>query len=333
MLLKTLTLPVVAVLIVKSFRQTSLKSRSSLTAKTTLIFMLMTVLSCLICGVALDFLKEGFMGMAFPKWESLSQASPLVWVAGVSLAMGSTAALGNDSRSLYFFNLSEAVNLSLTTIWGWVMKGIPAAIFSFVAVAVSKEGFVGLKTMVVYGGLAALAMIAFCLCLLGMVFGILKLNFLRFFNALIPSFMSSVVSANIEVLTPVVMDLLMAHQRFSNRVVSFVLPLGARFNAQGTLIFSATAFCLLLSKYGLALSLANFLLILPLVLMVWMMTAGLSRGWILSLVILLSIFNLPLEGLGIFLVFDGLWCGIRTMTNVWATACATAFLEKSLNAT
>ena len=109
----------------------------------------------------------------------------------------------------------------------------------------------------------------------------------------------------------------------SNRVSSFVLPLGATVNMNGTALYECVAAIFLAQAYGLELDIAEQLMILAIAVVTSIGLPGIPSASLVAISIMLSAIGLPTEAIGVLLVFDRVLDMARTSVNVLGdTVCA-----------
>lgn len=110
----------------------------------------------------------------------------------------------------------------------------------------------------------------------------------------------------------------------SNRISSFVLPLGATINMDGTALYEAVAVLFIAQVSGNDLSLAQQVVVAITALMVSVGAAGIPHAGTVMMVVVLSAVGLPIEYVGLILAVDRVLDMYRTSINVWSdsTACA-----------
>jgi len=112
------------------------------------------------------------------------------------------------------------------------------------------------------------------------------------------------------------------------RAVRFVLPLGAAMNKNGTALFEAISVMFIAQAYGIDLSLAQQGIILVTATLAAIATAGIPEAGLVTMVIVLSALNLPLEGIALLLSVDWFLDRVRTIVNVWDDCVGAAVIER-----
>jgi Na+/H+-dicarboxylate symporter len=127
---------------------------------------------------------------------------------------------------------------------------------------------------------------------------------------------------------PITMDCLQENTGVSNKVTSFVLPLGATVNMDGTALYEAVAAMFIAQAYGIDLSIGQQLIIMLTATLASIGAAAIPGAGLVTMVIVLKAVNLPLEGIGLILAVDRILDMLRTAVNVWGDACGAAIVAR-----
>jgi len=112
------------------------------------------------------------------------------------------------------------------------------------------------------------------------------------------------------------------------RAVKFVLPLGATVNMDGTALYEAVAVMFIAQAYGYSMGLTEQIIIFITATLAAIGAAGIPQAGLVTMVIVLTAVNLPLEGIGMLLAVDWLLDRFRTMVNVWGDSVGAAVIER-----
>ena len=106
----------------------------------------------------------------------------------------------------------------------------------------------------------------------------------------------------------------------SDRTTSFVLPLGATVNMNGTALSECVAAMFIAQAYGLDLTFGIQFVIVVTALVTSIGVAGVPAASMVAIGIILAAIGLPLEALGVLFVFDRLLDMMRTALNIYGDA-------------
>ncbi len=127
---------------------------------------------------------------------------------------------------------------------------------------------------------------------------------------------------------PVTMDCVEDNLGVSNKISSFVLPLGATVNMNGTALYECAAAVFLAQAYGLELSLGVQFSIVITALLTSIGVAGVPSASLGAIAIILAAVGLPVEAIGVLMVFDRILDIFRTSINVWGDACCATIVAR-----
>ena len=226
----------------------------------------------------------------------------------------------------FFESLNEAVG----AVIGIVMKMAPYAVFALIATLVGRFGSAILLPVLTYILTVAIGLVLHTLVVLPLSVqlfgGIGFLNFLRQMKEVILlSFTTSSSSASL----PLTMEAVENRLHVPAYVSSFVLPLGATINQNGTALYQAVAAVFIAQIYGLPLTLAGQATIVLMATLASIGTAGVPSAGTVTLTMILAAINVPLEGLALILAVDRLPDMLRTVGNVLGDAAAAVVVAKS----
>lgn len=221
----------------------------------------------------------------------------------------------------------------MTRIAHLVLGVLPIAVAALLARIVARsegEEFVALFKyfFTVIGALAVHAVITLPL-ILTFVAGVRPLAWLRAVStALMTAFSTSSSSATL----PVTLESVEERGGVRNEVSSFVLPLGATINMDGTALYECVATIFIAQFYagamGFQLGLAEQVTVVLTALLASIGAAGIPSAGLVMMTIILQALNLPVEGALLVLVVDRPLDMLRTATNVWSDTIGTATIAR-----
>ena len=114
----------------------------------------------------------------------------------------------------------------------------------------------------------------------------------------------------------------------SNRIVSFVLPLGYSFNLDGSIMYMTFATVFIAQSYGIPMTMGDQIQMMLILLVTSKGMAGIPRASLVVIAGMLSMFHIPGEGLLLLLAVDQILDMGRSATNVVGNAVASAVVAK-----
>lgn len=277
--------------------------------------------------------ENPFAAIASPKFEIL-QVVTFALLLGLALGM---LAGGKGKAAIDVF---DALNEALLKIVTWVMALAPIAVFALIAQTIASTGlgaFAALGAYVgcVVGGLALLLFIEYPLML--RVFA--RIGVRRFFRAVAPAQLTAFSTSSSNATLPV--SLRCAEERLGvpKNLASFVLPLGATINMDGTALYQAVAAVFICQLYGVDLSSSEQLMILLTATLASIGTPGVPGVGLIMIIVILEQLGVASAttagGIAVILGVDRILDMCRTTLNVSGdlmTACIVARREGVLPA-
>ncbi|HED07202.1 MAG TPA: dicarboxylate/amino acid:cation symporter [Ignavibacteria bacterium] len=151
------------------------------------------------------------------------------------------------------------------------------------------------------------------------------LHFKSMTTPLLTAFSTSSSSATL----PLTMDAVENNAGVSNKITSFILPLGATINMDGTALYELVAAMFIAQAYGIDLSFVQQLVVVFTALLASIGAAGIPMAGLVMITVILSAVGLPLEGVGLILAVDRILDMGRTAVNVWSDSCGAVIIAKS----
>lgn len=224
----------------------------------------------------------------------------------------------------------QAVLDVMMRITDLVMKFAPLGVFGLVASVVAKTGLEAFQSLGLFFGTVLLALAAHFLIALPLILRFLAgVNPWRHYRAMAPALLTAFSTSSSSATLPVSLDCLEKNAGVSNRVGSFVLPLGATINMDGTALYECVAVMFIAQAYGVELSLAQQLIVVFLALATSIGVAGIPSASLVAIVVILGAVGLPAEGIGLILAVDRLLDMCRTSVNVFSDACGAVVIARS----
>ena len=260
------------------------------------------------------------------------------------------AAAGGQMLGLIFFGLlfgffmtriDRDKSESLKTFWQaifdtmmlitmWVMKFAPLGVFGLVAKTVAATGFSAFSPLLIFffSVVAALLIHTFVALplLLHFVGGVKPGRFMRVMS---PVMLTAFSTASSSATLPLTLETVEKQAGVSNRTTSFVLPLGATINMDGTALYECVAAMFIAQAYGIDLGITQQFTIVLVALLTSIGVAGIPAASLVAITVILGVMGLPLEGLGLLLVTDRILDMMRTAVNVYSDSCGAVIIART----
>jgi Na+/H+-dicarboxylate symporter len=227
-------------------------------------------------------------------------------------------------------NFWRGVFETMMNITQWIMSFAPIGVFGLVAQTVASTGFEGLKPMLWFMLTVILALAFHAFVTLPILLKVLgRVSPARHFSAMSPSMLTAFSTASSSATLPITMDCVEKNAKVSNRVSSFVLPLGATINMDGTALYECAAAMFIAQAFGFDLSLATQFTVVLIALLTSIGVAGIPSASLVAISVILIAVGLPVEAIGVLLVTDRILDMCRTSVNVFSDTCCAVIIAKS----
>lgn len=230
--------------------------------------------------------------------------------------------IGEKGKNLqsFFESFAEVMYKIIAVIMEFAPIGVFALITPVVAVNGPSVLLPLLKLIVVvYVGCALHAIVTYS----STVSVFAKVSPIKFFKGIAPAMLFAYTTASSSATLPVSMKRSQENLGVSKSVCSFVLPLGATINMDGTAIYQGICAFFIAQVYGLELSISAQLTIILTATLASIGTAGVPGAGMIMLGMVLQSVGLPIEGIALIAGVDRILDMMRTMINVTGdAACA-----------
>ena len=232
---------------------------------------------------------------------------------------------GETARVLRdFFQAAFEVMMRLTMA---IISLAPYGVFCFMVYATASQGLAIFATLAWYMLAVFLALVVHsCITLPLIVKFVAKRSPLEFARAMSPALMTAFSTASSNGTLPLTMTCVEDRAKVSNKVSSFVLPLGATVNMDGTALYEAVAVLFIAQAYRGDMAIAEQIVVAVTALLASVGAAGIPHAGLVMMAIVLQAVNLPLEAQGIIIAVDRVLDMCRTSVNVWSDSCGCAII-------
>jgi Na+/H+-dicarboxylate symporter len=270
---------------------------------------------------------KDFVAHVIPKSVIESMANnEILPIVIFSLFFGiATASFGEKGKTIvHAFDVIAHIMFKVTS---YVMLFAPFGVFGAIAAVVAKQG-IGIISGYIYliacfyGGL-----IFFGFVILGSICVALRIPFLKLIAHIKEPMLLAFSTASSESAFPKTVEALEKYG-CSNRIISFVLPLGYSFNLDGSIMYMTFATVFIAQSYGIEFTLVQEITMMFMLLITSKGMAGVPRASLVVIAGMLASFKIPEAGLLLLLGIDQLLDMGRSATNVIGNAVATAVVSK-----
>ena len=270
---------------------------------------------------------KDFVTHAIPKSVVEAMATnEILQLVVFSLFFG-VAASGMGEKAKPVVAVMESIANIMLKVTGYVMNFAPFAVFGAIAALIAKQGLGILLTYgtfvgEVYGSILVLWVL---LLIMGSLFlGRRVLSLPKFIREPI---LLAFSTASSEAAYPKTLEGL---KRFgcSEKISSFVLPVGYSFNLDGSMMYCTFATMFIAQAYGMEITIAQQITMLLLLMVTSKGMAGVPRASLVVIAAAMAQFNIPEAGLLLLLGVDHFLDMARSATNVMGNAIASSVVAK-----
>ena len=266
-----------------------------------------------------------FLRMVPPNIIKAASDGQMLGIIFFSILFGFFVTKLSDDLRQPFYRFWDATFKVMMGMTEWIMKFAPIGVFALVAGVIAKTGFVAAKPLAVFAMTVFAALFVHALIVLPVLLRVIaKVSPMKMIRAMSPAMLTAFSTASSSATLPITMKSLEKNVGVSNNISSFVLPLGATVNMNGTALYECAAALFIAQAYGLELSFAVQFTIVVVALLTSIGVAGVPSASLVAIAIILGAIGLPVEAIGVLMVFDRVLDMCRTSVNIWGDAvCAT----------
>lgn len=224
----------------------------------------------------------------------------------------------------------EGVFEVMMKITDLIMKFAPLGVFGLVAKVVATTGMAAFEPLLMFFFSVLAALLAHFLITMPLILrfvGGVKNPFLMY-KAMAPALLTAFSTSSSSATLPVTLDCVEKNAGVSNKTSSFVLPLGATVNMDGTALYECVAAMFIAQAYGIELSFGVQFLIVMTALLTSVGVAGIPSASLVAISIILAAIGLPAEAIGLILAVDRVLDMCRTSVNVFSDSCGAVVLAR-----
>jgi len=246
-----------------------------------------------------------------------------------ALMFGIALTLLDEKRAKKVVDVADVANDAMIMLVHIAMMLAP---FGVGALLFKVAGTTGLSVIVALGAYALVVVLGLLLHS-GLVYGAVvtfgaRLPFPGFLGAMRSALLVAFSTSSSSATLPVTKECVEQNLNVSPQVSSFVLPLGATVNMDGTALYQGVAAVFIAQIYGIDLSLGDQVTIVLSATLASVGAAGVPGAGMITLALVLTAIGVPTEGLALILGVDRLLDMLRTTTNVLGDATAATLMGR-----
>ena len=266
--------------------------------------------------------------------SSASENKNMLQIIFFAILFGIAIIVIPDAKTEYVRGFFDGVNEIILYMVDLIMRFAPYGVFALLASLVVDFGAsidlflaLGYYSLTVSVGLLLMIFVVYPLLLKLFT----KVNYFSFFKAISPAQMLAFSTSSSAATLPVTMDRCENNVGVSKEVSSFVLPLGATINMDGTSLYQAVAAVFIAQAFGYDLDLSAQLTIVLTATLASIGAAAVPGAGMVMLVIVLSSIGIDPEGIALIFAVDRILDMLRTVVNVTGDATVATIVASSDN--
>ena len=269
-----------------------------------------------------DLVPSNFLGAA-------SDNKNMLQVIFFSILFGIAMILIPETKSKPVKSFFDSLNDVILKIIDLIMLCAPYGVFALLASLIVEAPNIDLlKSLLLYSITLLAGLFIVIIVYLMIVKFFLRRNLKEFIDGILPAQLVAFSTSSSAATLPVTMDRVHNHLGVKKEVSSFVLPIGATINMDGTAVYQAVAAVFIAQAFGLELSLVDQLGIISTATLASIGAAAVPSAGIIVLVIVLSQAGIPEAGLALIFAVDRPLDMFRTVVNVTGDAMVSLIVSK-----
>ncbi len=306
----------------------------------TLVYFLVTTAFAVIIGLILGFVLNPGAGLSIPVDASqeaaempslidtllnIIPANPLkglvdgniLQIIAFALFLGVACTFLPKEKSEPFEKFFESLAEVMYKVTAIVMSFAPIGVFALIVPVVSNYGIDVLKPL----SLVIISVYIGCILHAVLVYSsavkmFANMSPVKFFKGIAPAAITAFSTSSSSGTLPITISSAKENLGVPDKIASFVLPLGATINMDGTALYQGVCALFIAQVYGIELGISQILIIILTATLGSIGTAGVPGAGLIMLTLVLQSVGLPLEGLVLIAGVDRILDMARTCVNV-----------------
>ena len=253
----------------------------------------------------------------------------MLQVIFLALLFGVVLTLIKKEKTKTLIEFLDALNDAIIQVVHIAMKLAPYGVLALIAAVIGKYGVNILITLLKYSLVVLGGLFLYTFSINSLSVSILgRTNPLRFFSAIKEAMVIAFSTSSSNAALPVAMESV-GHLGVSREYSSFVIPLGATVNMDGTALYQGVAAVFIAQIYGIPLGTVDQITIVLMAVLSSIGAAGVPLAGIITLAMVLKQIGVPLEGIALILGVDRFLDMCRTTTNIIGDMACSLFIQQS----
>ncbi len=246
-----------------------------------------------------------------------------------ALLFGITLTLLEERQRKPLLDVLQGVNDAMITMVKLVMKVAPIGVFALIAAQAAEFGYGVLLTLLKYVSIAIGTMILFTVTVYPLVLKAIRVSPILFFKRFYEVFIFAFTTSSSNATLPLTMQVAEEDLGVSKEISSFVLPLGATVNMNGTAIYQGVSVIFIAQVAGLTLTTMDLLTVIVMATLASIGAAGVPGIGMITLTLVLTQLGIPLEWIAFVVGVERILDMTRTAVNVTGDAVCAMLVAKT----
>ena len=240
----------------------------------------------------------------------------MLQVIFLGLLFGLILTLIKKEKAEFLIQFFDGVNDVIIQVVHIAMKLAPYGVLALIAAVIGQYGVNILVTLLKYSLVVVGGLVLYTFTMNSLTVAFLgRMNPLRFYKAVKEAMIIAFSTSSSNAALPVSLECV-EHIGVPREYSSFVIPLGATINMDGTALYQGVAAVFIAQIYGIPLGITDQITIVLMATLASVGAAGVPAAGIITLAMVLKQIGIPLEGIALILGVDRFLDMCRTTTNI-----------------
>lgn len=249
-----------------------------------------------------------------------------------ALVLGIAVTLVPQNKGAPVIKFFDGINETMIKLIHLIMEFAPYGVFALIATIIGEFGLGILAPLLKYSIIVIAGLILHVMVTYSIALKLLtkaRINLKRFYRGIRPAQLIAFSSSSSSATLPVTMECVENNIGVSKEISSFVLPLGATINMDGTALYQGVASVFIAQVFGMDLTLGQQTTIVLMATLASIGAAGVPGAGMITLTMVLKQIGIPLEGIALILGVDRILDMCRTVVNITGDATCAAVVGHS----
>lgn len=254
--------------------------------------------------------------------ESLANGD-MLQIIFFALIFGIAITLIPPAKAAPVISFFDGINEAMIKLVHIIMAFAPYGVFALIASIIGEFGLGILSPLFKYSLVVIVGLLIHVTLIYSLALKLLtraKASVTQFFRGIRPAQLIAFSSSSSSATLPVTMECVEENLGVTKEISSFVLPLGATINMDGTALYQGVAAMFIAQVFGMDLTIGQQLTIVLMATLASIGAAGVPGVGMITLTMVLKQIGIPLEGIALILGVDRILDMCRTTVNITGDA-------------